>query len=188
MSPESARSRAPRVRLPRESEGARRVRCAGGVMLKNFWWPVEFSHNVTTAALPMQALGQTFVLWRDSHGTVHCLSDLCVHRGGALSAGWTKNDAIVCPYHGWEFTGDGSCRKIPAQPHRGIPKKARVDAYPVVEKYGWVWAFLGDLPDEERPPIPEITELDDPNFRRVTGDYFWNVNYERIVENGMDPS
>ena len=52
-------------------------------MLKNFWWPVEFSHNVTNKPLEMQALGQRFVLWRDSKGKVACLSDLCVHRGGA---------------------------------------------------------------------------------------------------------
>ena len=64
-------------------------------MLKNFWWPVEFSHNVTTAAMPMTALGQRFVLWRDNEGKVNCLSDLCVHRGGALSAGWTKNGCVV---------------------------------------------------------------------------------------------
>jgi len=157
-------------------------------MLKNFWWPVEFSENVTTAAMPMKALGQSFVLWRDSHGNVSCLSDLCIHRGGALSSGWTKNDAVVCPYHGWEYNGDGDCIKIPAQPQRGIPKKARVDAYPVVEKYGYVWAFLGDLPEEERPPIPDIPELDDANFRQVHGSYYWPVNYERAVENGMDPS
>src|SRR3569833_1217349 len=106
-------------------------------MLKNFWWPVEFSDNVTSAAMPMKALGQTFVLWRSKRtGQVNCLSDLCVHRGGALSAGWTKDDAVVCPYHGWQFDGSGTCLKIPAQPQRGIPKKARVDAYPVIERYG----------------------------------------------------
>ena len=157
-------------------------------MLKNFWWPVEFSHNVTHKPIPMQALGQHFVLWRDTKGQVACLSDLCIHRGGALSAGWLKNDAVVCPYHGWEFDNEGNCLKIPAQPQRGIPKKARVDAYPVVEKYGWVWAFLGDLPEEERPPIPQIPELEDPNYRQVTGDYYWDVNYERAIENAMDPS
>lgn len=159
-------------------------------MLKNFWWPVEFSEVVIDKPMPLQALGQRFVLFRDGKGQVHCLSDLCVHRGGPLSEGWLSEDknSIVCPYHGWEYGGDGSCSRIPAHPDRGIPKKARVDSYPVVEKYGWVWAFLGDLPEEERPPIPEIPELDDPNFKRVTGSYYWNVNYERAVENAMDPS
>ena len=159
-------------------------------MLKNLWWPVEFSSNVVDRPLPLQALGQHFVLFRDSQGEVRCLSDLCTHRGGPLSEGWLDEDkdAIVCPYHGWQFKGDGACRKIPAQPQRNIPTKARVDSYPVVEKYGYVWAFLGDLPESERPPIPEIPELDDPQFRRDEGSYYWKVNYERAMENGMDGS
>lgn len=157
-------------------------------MLKNFWWPVEVGHNVTDRPLPLTALGQKFVLWRDSKDQVHCLSDLCVHRGGALSGGWLTEDKddIVCPYHGWEFGGDGGCSKIPAHPQRGIPKKARVDSYPVVERYGLIWTFLGDLAEEDRPPIPEIPELEDPRFKKVYGDYYWDVNYERALENGMD--
>lgn len=159
-------------------------------MLKNFWWPIEFSENVENKPLPLQVMGQKLVLWRDSKGAVHCLSDLCVHRGGSLSGGWLTTDSndIVCPYHGWEFGGDGGCSKIPAHPQRGIPKKARVDSYPVTEKYGWVWAFLGDLPEEERPPIPSIPELEDENFKHVHGQYYWDVNYERAIENAMDPS
>ncbi|HAM24541.1 MAG TPA: aromatic ring-hydroxylating dioxygenase subunit alpha [Actinobacteria bacterium] len=159
-------------------------------MLKNFWWPVEFSDNVTQKVMGMQAVGQRFVLWRDSKGEVHCLSDLCIHRGGPLSEGWLTEDkdSVICPYHGWEYGGDGGCTRIPAQPQRNIPAKARVDSYPVVEKYGYVWTYLGDLPEEERPPIPDIPELEDPQYRRVQGSYYWNVSYERALENGMDPS
>jgi len=159
-------------------------------VLKNLWWPVEFSSNVVDRPLSLQALGQYFVLFRDSKGQVNCLSDLCVHRGGPLSEGWLTDDkdSIVCPYHGWQYGGDGQCTKIPAQPQRNIPSKARVDSYPVVEKYGYVWTFLGDLPEEERPPIPDIPELEDPQFKRVEGSYYWKVNYERALENGMDGS
>ena len=159
-------------------------------MLKNFWWPVEFSHEVTNKPLSMTAVGQKFVLWRDASGDVHCLNDLCVHRGGSLAGGWLSEDRndVVCPYHGWEYGGDGACSRIPAHPQRGIPKKARVDSYPVVEKYGVVFAFLGDLPEEDRPPLPHIPELEDPKFKKVYGSYWWDVNYERALENGMDPS
>jgi phenylpropionate dioxygenase-like ring-hydroxylating dioxygenase large terminal subunit len=159
-------------------------------MLKNFWWPIEIAHEVTNKPLSLTALGQKFVLWRDSKGEVHVLSDLCVHRGGSLAGGWLTPDSnsVVCPYHGWEFDGDGACTKIPAHPQRGIPKKARVDSYPVKERYGLVWAFLGDLAEEERPPLPDIPELEDPNYKRVYGSYYWDVNYERALENGMDPS
>jgi len=159
-------------------------------MLKNFWWPIEFSHEVKNKPMSVTCIGQKFVLWRDGSGEVHLLNDMCVHRGGSFAIGWLTEDrnSVVCPYHGWEVGGDGACTKIPAHPQRGIPKKARVDSYPVVERYGLVFAFLGDLPEDERPPIPEIPELEDPRFKKVYGSYWWDVNYERALENGMDPS
>lgn len=81
--------------------------------------------------------------------------------------------------------------KIPAQPDRPVPRKARVDSYPAQERYGFVWVYLGDLPEEERPPIPVWPEFDDlvengGRFRAVTGEFLWNANYERILENGCD--
>lgn len=159
-------------------------------MLKNFWWVIDIADSVTDKPKSITALGQKFVVWRDGKGQVHCLSDLCVHRGGSLAGGWLTADKseVVCPYHGWEFDGDGACTKIPAHPQRGIPKKARVDSYPITERYGLIWAFLGDLPEEERPPIPEVPELEDPRFKKIYGEFYWNVNYERALENAMDPS
>ncbi|GAA0822419.1 Rieske 2Fe-2S domain-containing protein [Streptosporangium amethystogenes subsp. fukuiense] len=156
-------------------------------MLKNFWYAVEFAHVVDSRPRRITCLGQDFVIWRKRDGSVACLSDLCVHRGGALSMGKVVEDRVVCPYHGWEYESDGACMKIPANPPgRGIPKKARVDAYPVVEKYGMVWAFLGDLPEEERPPIPHIPQHDDPRYRAVYWETVLEANYERALENVVD--
>ncbi len=160
-------------------------------MLKNFWYAVAWDNEVTDDPHRITVLGQDLALFRTSDGKAHCVSDLCVHRGGSLGDGWVSNDCIVCPYHGWQFKADGECVKIPASPGGGpIPKKARVDAYPVEERYGWVWVFLGDLPEEERPPIPVFPELElDPAtspWRTVRGEYMWDANYERIVENGVD--
>jgi phenylpropionate dioxygenase-like ring-hydroxylating dioxygenase large terminal subunit len=162
-------------------------------MLKNFWYAVEFSARVTTKPERLTVLGQYLVVYRTpKQGRVVALSDLCVHRGAALSGGWLNDDKIVCPYHGWEYEPDGQCTKIPANlPGRGIPKKARVDSYPVQEKYGFVWVFMGDLPEEERPPMPVWPEFDDlvengGRFRTVTGEFLWKANYERILENGCD--
>ncbi|GGO78451.1 aromatic ring-hydroxylating dioxygenase subunit alpha [Nonomuraea cavernae] len=156
-------------------------------MLKNFWYAVEFSEAVGRRPRKVTCLGQDFVLWRRRDGQVACLSDLCVHRGGALSLGTVIEDRVVCPYHGWEYEPDGGCVKIPANPPgRGIPKKARIDSYPVVEKYGMVWTFLGDLPEEERPPIPYIPQHDDPAFRVIHWETTLEANYERALENVVD--
>lgn len=140
----------------------------------------------------MTCLGQSLVLYRTEDGRPVALSDLCAHRGAALSGGSVAGDCVVCPYHGWRFEPDGACTRIPANlPGRGIPRKARVDAYPARERYGFVWVFLGDLPEEERPPIPEWPEFDElledgGRFRVVTGEYLWHSNYERVLENGCD--
>jgi phenylpropionate dioxygenase-like ring-hydroxylating dioxygenase large terminal subunit len=162
-------------------------------MLKNFWYAVEFADRVTTKPTRVTALGQHLALYRTPKtNRPVALSDLCVHRGAALSGGWTSGDSIVCPYHGWEYEPDGACVKIPANlPGRGIPKKARVDSYPVQEKYGFIWVFLGDLPEAQRPPMPVWPEFDElvengGRFRAVTGEFLWKANYERILENGCD--
>lgn len=158
-------------------------------MLKNFWYPIQFSEKVSTKPQRQRILGQDLVVYRTANGTAQVLSDLCIHRGGALSGGWVKDGCIVCPYHGWEFERSGQCSKIPANlDQKAIPKRARVDSYPTQEKYDFVWAFLGDLPEEERPPMPVLPHYGDPNLKKITGEYLWKVNYERAVENSMDVS
>ncbi len=85
-------------------------------MLKNFWYAVEFANRVTAKPLRATVLGQHLALYRTPEGRPVALSDLCVHRGAALSGGAVKRDCIVCPYHGWEYAPDGGCVNIPANP------------------------------------------------------------------------
>ncbi|WLQ52114.1 aromatic ring-hydroxylating dioxygenase subunit alpha [Streptomyces poriferorum] len=161
-------------------------------MFKNFWYAVEFADRVGRKPAKVVCLGQSLVLYRTKDGRPVALSDLCAHRGAALSGGSLSDDCVVCPYHGWRFDPEGACTSIPANmPGRGIPKKARVDSYPACERYGFVWVFMGDLPEAERPPIPVWPEFDDlvengGSYRMVTGEYLWNSNYERVLENGCD--
>src|SRR5688572_4221659 len=131
-------------------------------MLKNFWYAVAWRDEITTKPKRITVLGQHLALYRDSRGKPTAMSDLCIHRGAALSAGWTQGDCLVCPYHAWTYERDGRCVRIPAAGDNGvIPRKARVDAYPTKEKYGWVWVFMGDLAEHERPPLPDFPEFND---------------------------
>ncbi|MCP3715806.1 aromatic ring-hydroxylating dioxygenase subunit alpha [Paraburkholderia sp. CNPSo 3281] len=61
-----------------------------------------------------------------------------------------------------------------------------MDGYPVVERHGWIWAFVGDLPEAGRPPLPDLGWADDPGVRVVHGTYAWEANWERVIENGLD--
>ena len=160
-------------------------------MYINFWYAADWSKNLTAEPRKVRMLGHDIVLYRDSKGVAHALSDTCIHRGAALSAGKVKGDCLACPYHGWRFAGDGKVMRIPSLgPNHAdrIPQRGRIDAYPVVERYGLIHVFLGDLPEAERAPILEIAEFDQPGWRHTTLDYQWDSNYERNVENGLDPA
>ena len=156
-------------------------------MLKNTWYVACDAADVPAAA-PKQVrlLGHDVVLFRDGGGKIRALSDICVHRGASLSHGRVTDGCVECPYHGWRYDAAGACVAIPAHPDIDVPKRVRVDAYPVEERYGWVWIYMGDRPASERPPLPVVPEYDDPKRRAVRGTYLWKANYGRVVENGVD--
>ena len=130
-----------------------------------------------------------FVAFRDQDGMPHFLSDTCVHRGGSLSKGKIKDSQIACPYHGWQYDGSGICQKIPIIANQSkIPARAKVDSYPVLERYGIVFAFLGDLAERDQPPLLKIPEWDEDGWRASAAVCFdVNAYYERSIENGLDP-
>jgi len=157
----------------------------------NFWYAADWSHNLADAPLKVRMLGHDLVLFRDAQGKAHALSDTCIHRGASLSGGKVRGDCVACPYHGWQFNGQGELRKIPSLgpgSENRIPPRGRIDAYPVEERYGLIHVFLGDLPATERPPILEVPEYGQAGWRHTTVDYAWESNYERNVENGLDPA
>ncbi|MBT8444315.1 MAG: hypothetical protein KJO13_06190, partial [Gammaproteobacteria bacterium] len=76
---------------------------------------------------------------------------------------------------------------IPSLADKTPPARAKVDAYPVQEKYGIVFAFLGDLPEEERPPIYDVEEYGTDGWKAQLYVIDVACNYERSMENGLDP-
>jgi phenylpropionate dioxygenase-like ring-hydroxylating dioxygenase large terminal subunit len=158
-------------------------------MYINFWYPICTSEELNNdKPIRAELLGVRLAAFRDSAGEAHVLSDVCVHRGGSLSKGKVDGDCVQCPYHGWKYSGNGACAEIPSTNGRKPPARAKIDSYPVYEKYGVVFAFLGDLPEAERPPKPVVDEADQEGWR-VTGPVVFEVDayFERSVENGMDP-
>jgi phenylpropionate dioxygenase-like ring-hydroxylating dioxygenase large terminal subunit len=158
-------------------------------MYINFWYPAEWSEDLADEPVKVRMLGHNFVLFRDSDGVAHCLSNTCVHRGGSLAGGKIVDDCVQCPYHGWRFGGDGRCRKIPSLgPNAKVPARARVDSYPTRERYGIVFAFLGDLPEAERPPIMDIPEYGQPGWYAHTSGRYHDGDFRRHLDNSLDPA
>ena len=158
-------------------------------MYMNFWYPVVRSEDLGKTPQKVRILAHDFVVFRDEQGKPAVLSDTCIHRGASLAAGKCKEDGTVqCPYHGWRFNAQGQCTRIPSIGSKTKPpSRARVDSYPVQEKYGIVFAFLGDLPEAERPPLYDIQEYGTPQWRAQHFVFEVNAYYERSIENGLDP-
>ena len=163
-------------------------------MSKNLWYAVEFSSAIppgvgdanATNPRSLTILGQELVLYRTSDGQIHAMNNTCVHRGAALAQGKIAKDCIVCPYHGWHYQPDGTCSKIPAQaPTALIPKAAKMTVYPAQEKYGWIWLYLGNGSPGELPDLPNFPHKSG-QLRAIQGEFAWQANYERVLENGLD--
>jgi len=168
-------------------------------MYINFWYPIVRSEDLSyDQPEKARVLGVDLVAFRDQDGNARVLSDTCTHRGASLGGEWSQGEhrpriidgCVVCPYHGWEFNGEGECVNIPSLGYgKKVPPRAKVDSYPVQEKYGIVFAFLGDEPEESRIPLLEVEEYEQDG---------WVANevlvlevpyyYERSIENGIDPS
>jgi phenylpropionate dioxygenase-like ring-hydroxylating dioxygenase large terminal subunit len=156
-------------------------------MFINFWYPMALASEVTDKPVRSRALGLDFVLFRDAGGAVRCLANTCIHRGGSLGSGKLVDGQVQCPYHGWRFDGEGRCQHIPTLPADArIPARARVDAYPVEERYGVVFAFLGELPEGERPPIMDLAQWGREGWSVTSTVYDWNASFDRVIENGLD--
>lgn len=158
-------------------------------MFKNFWYAVEFSKAITQRPTLVTLMGKKLAVYRDSQGKVVALDNRCAHRGASLAGGWVEGDCVRCPYHGWRYQSDGSCNEVPANPaSTPIPKRAKVEAYPVQEKYGFIWIFIGDLPERDRPPLPSFPQFENPTREPSYSVYTFDANFTRTMENTLDVS
>ena len=130
-------------------------------------------------------LGEPVVLYRKQGGTPVALEDRCCHRQLPLSMGKLEGDELRCGYHGLKFDASGTCVEIPGQTN--IPPQARVRAYPVLEKFGWVWIWMGDPARADPALIPNWWWAEHPDWAFSRPDPIYvRCNYQLISDNVLD--
>ena len=136
---------------------------------RNLWYVAAWISEVAPQKpMRVEILNQQIVLYRGDSGRLVALEDRCVHRLAPLSLGRCEpGDNIRCMYHGIVFNPEGKVIKIPAQDQ--IPEKARVRTYPVVERHGWVWIWMGDADKVDEALIPAAHVYDDPDYTNAEG-------------------
>ncbi len=118
------------------------------MFLKNVWYVCAEPEEVTRAPFPRMICGEPIVFWRTEDGTAVAFEDRCCHRRMPLNKGVIVGDRLRCHYHGLEFEPSGACVHVPGQ--TTVPPNSAVKTYPVVERYDWLWIWMGDpaLADE----------------------------------------
>lgn len=99
----------------------------GKFVWKKNWYPVALIEDLPVSKpVPFQLLGINMVLWRDSEGRWRAFRDSCPHRLAPLSEGRiTPEGLLQCSYHGWAFSGTGTCQLLPQAQKEGPEGRAR---------------------------------------------------------------
>jgi phenylpropionate dioxygenase-like ring-hydroxylating dioxygenase large terminal subunit len=152
---------------------------------RNFWYVAAWDWEVRRQELmSRQICGEPIVFWRREDGTPAALEDRCCHRHMPLSHGKLRGNDVECVYHGLTYDATGACIRVPSQ--KAIPPGAKVRSYPVVERYHWVWIWMGDPALANPDLIEDFHWMDDPDWRFQGERLDLKGHYLLIVENLLD--
>jgi phthalate 4,5-dioxygenase oxygenase subunit len=160
----------------------------GGALMRKYWQPIALASELPQGGppVPVDVLGEELVLFRDQNGRIGLLDRHCCHRGTDLTFGRIEDDGLRCLYHGWLYDVKGACLEQPAEPKTSTFKdKVRQTAYPVLERAGAFFAYLGA---GEPPEFPTYDFFTYPAEHLHAAKVFVDCNYLQANEGNYDPA
>jgi 3-ketosteroid 9alpha-monooxygenase subunit A len=154
------------------------------------WYQVAWGDDVGAGqVIPLRYFEQDLVLFRGWSGALRLFDAHCPHMGAHLGHGGcvVGDDGIECPFHGWQFDGEGRNCVIP---YADKPNKTRLRAWPVVEVASLVltwYSAAGDSPAWDPPTVPEVASgayAGHPRLRTVWAEV--RLKPQFIAENIVD--
>lgn len=159
-----------------------------GRLLRSYWQPIATSEEMPPGGdpIPIRIMSEDLVLFRDDTNRLGLIGQHCPHRGTDLSYGRVEDGGLRCLYHGWLFDIEGNCLDQPAEPEgRKFCDKVKHVAYPVQEKGGAIWAYMGE---GEPPLIPDFQFLAAPEPNRLAFRVKQLSNWLQGLESSIDPA
>ena len=156
------------------------------MFLENYWYCAALTHEVGIKPLRRVICNEPIVLYRDAQGNPVALEDRCSHRQAPLSTGEVRGDDIQCVYHGFVFNQFGVCVHIPHQ--KAIPNRANIRAYPVEERWGFIWIWRGNAEKADRDKIPNLPWTRDAKRSPVYVYFYVKANHQLVADNLLDIS
>ena len=163
-----------------------------GRLMRMYWQPAALLDELEgpRPVRPVKLLGEDLVLFRDEQGRYGLIERHCAHRGADLAFGRLEQGGLRCAFHGWLFDASGQCLETPAEPKdsklcRGIKQRG----YPVVEKGGILWAYMGEGEPPAFPGDRLLRRARQPHLRLqgphrlqlAAGARGWHRSFARLV-------
>ncbi|GAB2209396.1 hypothetical protein Droror1_Dr00026610 [Drosera rotundifolia] len=148
--------------------------------LKNYWYPIAFSADLKDdTMIPIECFEEPWVIFRGKNGNPGCVQDTCAHRACPLHLGTVSNGRIQCPYHGWEYSTDGKCEKMPSTRLLDV----RLKSAPCFEQEGLIWIWPGN-----EPPAISVPSLLPPSGFIVHAEIVMELPVEHglLIDNLLD--
>jgi phenylpropionate dioxygenase-like ring-hydroxylating dioxygenase large terminal subunit len=161
-----------------------------GRLFRRHWLPALLAEELPDNDCPpvrVQLLSERLIAFRDSDGHCGLIDEFCAHRRVSLWFGRNEECGLRCPYHGWKYDVTGQCVDMPNEPaHPEFAEKVKLTAYPLVERGGVLWAYMG--PPDQRPPLPEWEFATVPAPQSFVSKRFQECNWLQAMEGGIDSS
>ena len=161
-----------------------------GQMFRSYWMPALLAEELPANECPpvrVKLMSERLLAFRDTDGRYGLIDEFCAHRGVSLWFGRNEECGLRCPYHGWKFDVQGQCLEVPSEPaESGFARKIKLKSYPLVERGGVLWTYMGD-PDKQ-PPLPEWEFAMVPDGQRFVSKRLQESNWLQAMEGGIDSS
>jgi phthalate 4,5-dioxygenase oxygenase subunit len=161
-----------------------------GRMFRLNWIPVLLAEELPENECPpvrVKLLSERLLAWRDTQGRYALTDEFCAHRGISLWFGRNEENGLRCPYHGWKYDHTGQCIDVPSEPaESGFCNKIKLKSYPLIERGGVLWAYMG--PPELQPPPPEWEFATVPTRQSIITKRLQECNWLQALEGGIDSS
>lgn len=155
--------------------------------VRNAWYVAAWASELDRSLTRRTIVGENVVLFRKENGDPAALRDRCPHRLLPLSRGQLDGDVIQCGYHGLRFDPSGVCVGAPTQD--ALPANARVESYPVADRLGLTWIWMGDPALADSGDIYDLPEYHRPDWGVAHGDALYvKSNYLLLCDNLCDPT
>jgi phenylpropionate dioxygenase-like ring-hydroxylating dioxygenase large terminal subunit len=161
-----------------------------GDLFRRYWLPALLSEQLPGPDCPpvkLELLSEKMVAFRDTESRLGLIDEFCAHRGVSLWFGRNEENGLRCPYHGWKYNVKGECTEVPSEdPASGYCERVKLKSYPMVERGGVIWVYMG--PPDRQPPLPEYEFATVPLPQTYTSKRYQECNWLQALEGGIDSS